>query len=115
MWFNILGFIISIIFYCSVQFRVSDSPEIVRNPLQDSLFKIDFILTAEIQELKQQQNVLLDVLKKREERLLQQEEKISRVKDKINITIKSDWDGLPKSQKDRYAESLITKIKKQKP
>lgn len=115
MWLNILGFVISIIFYCSVQFRVSDPPEIVRNPLQDSLMRIDILLTEEVRQLKQQQDTLLIALRHREQSYNRQQEKISEVKEKMHLTIKSDWDGLPKSEKDRYAERLIAQIKQQKP
>jgi len=115
MWLNIVGFIASIIFYCSVQFKVSQPPEIVRNPLQDTLLHIDFKLTDEIRQLQHQQKILIEVLKHNKDKLAEEKGKVSQAKDKIHITIKTDWDSLPKKQKDKYTEQLIDKFKNNKP
>ena len=71
MWVNIAGFVVSMIFYLSVEHSFIKPSEIQKNPLQDALVKIDAKLTQELKQLKQQQDSLVQVIHTHEERLAQ--------------------------------------------
>lgn len=112
MWLNILGFVVSIIFYFSVFFNKPVPPETVRNPLQDTLLKIDFLVRNELKALQEQQDSLLSILRAREDTLSQHEKLINEEKRKIHLILKSDWDSLSVKQRERYTRELVNKFKK---
>lgn len=115
MWVNIAGFVASMIFYLSVENTFIKPPEVPKNPLQDTLVKIDLKLTNEIKQLKQQQDSLVQVIQSHEEKLAQAQTQVQKEKVKIITTLHSEWDTLTTQQQETYTNQLISKLKKKSP
>jgi len=113
MWVNIIGFVVSLIFYTCIQLGVSKPKTTETNSLRDSLLKVDLLLSKEIRDLREQQAIFLNNLKQRQNILAGQEKEIRKTREKIKITLKSDWDSLSLFQKVSYSSELIDKLKKQ--
>lgn len=113
MCVNIMGFVASMIFYCTVETGlVKQIPS--ESPLQVELVKTDASLKEEVKQLRTQQDSLLKVLNAHVVKLEQTSTEVQKEKIRIINTVRSDWDTLSKQQRQTYTDQLIIKLKKKR-
>lgn len=113
MWVNIIGFVVSLIFYVCIQQGVTKPLTAERASLEDSLIKVHAVLCKEISDLREQQRVLFLGLENKKNDLARQESQIRTQREKIHFTMLDEWDSLSTHRKTEYTSELILKLKKQ--
>jgi len=114
MWFNIIGFFASIIFYLSIGHNMYAPVISPANPMQDSLVSINAKFKTEIARLQAVEKTLLNDLLTHQDKLHKQEQQVNKQKQNIYLNVHSGWDNLSKNEQDQYTDQLIKKFKKPK-
>lgn len=112
MWINLLGFLVSILFYIRLEQKDKRITVVTENPLKDSALIINTQLQLKIKQLGQTHDSLIQQIQKGKTLLIQNKQTVKSVFKYLQQQFNSDWQTLTKEQQDAYIQKISTNPKK---
>lgn len=113
LWLNVIGFVLSLIFYIRMDYRNHHLPEPLPpqpNALHDSALVLQTELRVKLMALKHTQDSVRSVLKAAQSRYDRDQGRIREARQNLKLTLSKDWQNLNQSEKEAYLNRVFTQF-----